>query len=276
MALSPAGADLLLPQLPGVEEGVEQSADTLVQGEYSPLRSPLSDVSADSGVLAECTDEDEFLASLFGEDFPILSSVDCVNSQLIGEPLGLLDVNQPSPQANTTESAVPRSKTLSGRPVRYSAVKTKVTNVQMDRNQRNAEMARLHRQKKKQYVETLEKSHVSLKTENVILKTRTDELRAHVKKLENEVQYLKSVLANQSTLATLIRNIPHTPGVRLSSSFESRKRPHADTESDSPTKVKRSRKEQVTGGVCLHVSKDVVSLEFCPTCSQQAALGAQA
>ncbi len=281
MALSPAGADLLLPQLPeaGEETDRTESLEALSEGGLSPLRSPLSDISADSGVLAE----DDFLTSLFGEDFSMLSSATDIymSTQPLGDPLAPVDVNQVPPESLLTavseEEAVSQSRSAFGRPVRSrrAAIQAMASSEKSDRNQRNAEMARQHRQKKKQYVETLEQDRIALKTENVLLKTRTDELRTHVRKLENEVQYLKSVLANQSTLAALIHSIPNTPGVRLSTSFEAtRKRPRDDSDSETPARFKRSRKDQapsMTGGVCLHVSKDVVSLEFCPTCSKQAA-----
>ncbi len=271
MALSPTGADLLLPQLPEVGEELNKTPDALELEEscLSPAYSPLSVTSTDSGVLAGFA-EDTFLASLFGDDCPLLSTNTHTTTLPLDEPLGTIDINQPSPEA-FEEHYQPRSG-LGRRQSRRVKAEVKVPQDHMDRNQKNAEMARQHRQKKKQYVETLERDRVTLKTENVLLKTKTDELRAHVRKLENEVQYLKSVLANQSTLAALIRNIPNTPGVRLSTSFESsRKRPHEGSESDVATRLKRSRREPSTGGVCLHVSKDAVSLEFCPVCSKQAA-----
>ena len=108
---------------------------------------------------------------------------------------------------------------------------------QLDRNKKNAEAARLNRQKKKRYVEDLEKTCSSLKTENVVLKTRCHEYQQKCTKLQSEVQYLKSVLINESTLSSLIQNIPQVKGVKLSSSF-SRKRSHSDDEEQSAKRQK--------------------------------------
>ncbi len=142
----------------------------------------------------------------------------------------------------------------------------KLGKVQLDKNKKNAEAARQNRIKKKKYVEDLEKERYLLKTENVVLRTKCREFQTKANKLQAEVLYLKSVLANDSVLASLITNIPKVPEVKLTSSF--RKRPNESEELSSCKKVKIAATK---GGICLHVAKDIVSLELCQHCSKQAA-----
>ncbi|CAI8054711.1 CREB/ATF bZIP transcription factor [Geodia barretti] len=175
------------------------------------------------------------------------------------------DLDSPSPPANSASRAISKNNG----PL-----------VSMDKSRKNAEAARQNRLKKKKYMEELEQDRSRLRADNVVLKTRCTELQNRNRKLETEVAYLRSVLANQSTLSTLIKNIPGIPGVNLTSSF-SRKRPgesavdSASTSSSSstllpPTKRSRGGSNAIgshSGGICLHVSKESVSLEFCAQCS---------
>ena len=141
-----------------------------------------------------------------------------------------------------------------------------------ERNRKNAEMARANRMKKKAYVGNLEK-------EVEDGRKRIDELEALLNNVEEErdswkreAQYLKSVLANQSALAGLLKNIPNVSGVTLSSSV-SRKRV-AELDHDytpgTPAKQVCSQPQSSTAGVCLHVDSDSVSLEFCHHCADMA------
>ena len=229
--------ELLTPELDLSDPGFEKP------GNFSPVYSPCSVTSEDSGIQPSAPDNDYLLSSLFGVDFSLLPSPNQAQE--------LLDSTQPKmPEPTKIEN--------------YGASATPKD--QIDRNRKNAEAARLNRQKKKRYVEDLEKSCSSLKTENVILKTRCHEYQQKCTKLQSEVQYLKSVLMNESSLSSLIQNIPQVKGVKLSSSF-SRKRSLSDDEEQPP---KRQKQNAHSGGVCLHVAKDVVSLEFCASCSKQA------
>lgn len=252
MDLFTTGAEVAVPsELAQLfeEDGATVSLTELEQGGTSPV---YSDSSSDSGVISSLADEDQFLAGLFGADFPLYSGS---SPQATSLPL-----IQPAPPL------MPKSSSLNTQ-TRNQDAEPKV----LERNRKNAEAARQNRQKKKQYVETLEKERISMRAENVVLKTKCRELQEKTRKLQDEVTYLKSVLSHQSTLASLIQNIPNSPDVKLTSSFN-RKRP---VEGDKCTGVsaKRVKKDSTTtGGVCLHVSKDVVSLEFCATCSKQAAV----
>lgn len=136
-----------------------------------------------------------------------------------------------------------------------------------EKNKKNAKQAKINREKKKAYIKSLEDDVDSLKSENLSLKEKVDKLDHHKNSLEEEVEYLKSVLANQSTLSNLLKNIPNA-NVKLSSSFINRKRGAAhDHDYQGPSKHTRKSK---TAGVCLHVEDENVSLEFCPSCSRNA------
>ena len=251
MDLFTTGAEVAVPsELTQLfeEDGATVSLPELEQGGASPV---YSDSSSDSGVISSLADEDQFLAGLFGADFPLYSG----NSPQTS-PLPLI---QPTPASMPELTSNTQGKSQDPEP--------KV----LERNRKNAEAARQNRQKKKQYVETLEKERISMRAENVVLKTKCRELQEKTRKLQDEVTYLKSVLANQSTLASLIQNIPNSPDVRLTSSFSLKRPVEGDTSTGAS--AKRVKKDSTTtGGVCLHVSKDVVSLEFCATCSKQAAV----
>jgi len=155
-----------------------------------------------------------------------------------------------------------------------------------ERNKRNAIAARENRQKKKKYVEGLENDVAILKEENKTLKTRNESMTTMIRKLSDEVKYLRSVLANESTISLLLKSVASTPGISLSSSLlhssgsegnekenvkegerqyvtRSKKR----RSDDEATPSKRSRS---SGGVCLHVNDGKVSLELCAKCERKA------
>ncbi|CAL1544983.1 unnamed protein product, partial [Lymnaea stagnalis] len=86
-------------------------------------------------------------------------------------------------------------------------------------NSKNAIAARDNRLKKKRYVASLEESLKDLKCENEHLSLENEKQKKALMVLKNEVTYLRSVIANQTTLAAILRNVSKTPGVKLSTSF---------------------------------------------------------
>ena len=98
---------------------------------------------------------------------------------------------------------------------------------------KNAIAARENRLKKKNYIGTLEKTVRELRNENLAMKTKMAGLEKNVTSLKEEVKYLRAVLANQSTLSALLRNIPKTAGVQLQSS---------ELNNNDLTKISRKRK----------------------------------
>lgn len=161
----------------------------------------------------------------------------------------------------------------------------------VERNKKNAENARENRKKKKSYVVGLEKEVEQLRAEKNVLTGKTAKLEGKVNELQEEVDYLKSILANQSMLSKLLESLSMTPGISLSTSFcssrqsaveefedgkenklatRSRKRAcNSQKSAQQGVSNKRSRKTG-SGGICLHVNENKVSLEFCRVCSKTA------
>ena len=138
---------------------------------------------------------------------------------------------------------------------------------QMDKSKKNALAARLNRQKKKEYVHGLENKVGQLSSENDTLRRRHEKMEGEVLRLCNEVEYLKSVIANQSALSNILENLPGITGVTLSPSM-ARKRSQASQTSTNQRQAKCAKMEAHSGGVCIHVSGgSKASLEFCSHCS---------
>ncbi len=143
----------------------------------------------------------------------------------------------------------------------------------------SAEQARLNRQKKKAYIQGLEGQIAGLTKENDKLKAGSAKLRSERDSLQEEVLYLRNVLANDSALAGLLSNINNVKQVHLTTSFaKGRKRLALDADHDygRPTPAKRKFAEpsnvsrKASGGVCLHVDSNKVSMEFCAKCASMA------
>ena len=242
--------------------------------------------SCDSGIdsfacnLAEefGKENDALLDLLFDEElFPGLDSPE--NKEAI-------DVKTPIVSSRVSRSGVVSEKAYLS--LDSDASKT-LENV--ERNKKNAENAREHRKKKKSYVLGLEKEVEQLRAEKNVLTGKTFRLEVRVDELQEEVDYLKSILANQSMLSKLLESLSMTPGISLSTSFcssrqntleeledgkentlatRSRKRAcNSQKSAQQGVTHKRSRKTG-SGGICLHVKENKVSLEFCRICSKTA------
>lgn len=206
---------------------------------------------------------DETLKSLFSDDFPSLDV-------MLGNEF-LESDNQV--HFSYKQQFLPHSDT----PVKDTDLKVDSGVSDAMKNRRNAIAAKRNRERKKAQFNALEKEVEELKAENSSYKKRCVALERGILTLNKELEYYKAVLANESTLSTLLQNIPNVGGINLTSSLG--KRP-SGTEPEKPAKIiKPSNNGQLglkptTGGVCLHVAKNNVSLEFCSSCSSQAALTA--
>jgi len=156
----------------------------------------------------------------------------------------------------------------------------RVSNITLDEN-KNAVQARVNREKKKAYISTLEQQVDDLKSKNDIMRAESVSAVSWADTLAEEVAYLKAVLANQSALASLLKNIngDATMAVLSSSRFGGevnvskdvgRKRPRSDDHDyvQSQSGRKYSRGSTKDAGVCLHVNQERVTLEMCRHCSQ--------
>lgn len=70
---------------------------------------------------------------------------------------------------------------------------------------RNAVMARVNRERKKKYVESIEQKLKTLDQENKSLKSRIIEQDKKMEKLNEEVAYMRNVLKNQTMISTLLK-----------------------------------------------------------------------
>lgn len=80
---------------------------------------------------------------------------------------------------------------------------------------KSAIAARENRMKKKGFVHSLQSSVQLLTSENKTLNQQVSHLLDKVGALQTEVMYLKGVLRNESSLASLLQNIHATPGVEF-------------------------------------------------------------
>ncbi|XP_071377396.1 CREB/ATF bZIP transcription factor [Centroberyx affinis] len=178
------------------------------------------------------------------------------------EDLGVYSVKDP-------DSGIEASATPS--PERMSSDLT----IKSKRNQsshminKNAIAARLNRLKKKEYVSDLEKKVGFLSTENRSLKQENSQLTKRVEELEDETRYLRAVLANESMLAQLLSRLSGVNGMKLSSSLFQGPDSN-DHDYALPRKRVKVEEKETSGGVCLHVDKNHVSVEFCTKCAESA------
>lgn len=150
-----------------------------------------------------------------------------------------------------------------------SGVKANKKNLSSFVGNKNAIAARLNRLKKKEYVSSLEKKVSLLSSENGGLKRENSELTKRVEELEDETRYLRAVLANESMLAQLLSRLSGVNGMKLSSSLFQGCEANEHDYALPGKRVKVEEKERA-GGVCLHVDRDHVSVEFCTKCAQRA------
>lgn len=136
---------------------------------------------------------------------------------------------------------------------------------------KNAIAARMNRLKKKEYVSGLEQRVGSLMSENRILKQENGNLNKRVEELESETRYLRAVLANESMLAQLLSRLSGVNGMKFSTSLfqESNENDH---DYAIPRKKVKVEDKETAGGICLHVDKDHVSVEFCTKCAEMSSL----
>lgn len=134
---------------------------------------------------------------------------------------------------------------------------------------KNAIAARINRLKKKEFVSGLENKVESLSSENRTLKQENVQLNKRVEELEDETRYLRAVLANESMLAQLLSRLSGVNGMKLSSSLFQGSN-NNDHDYALPRKRVKLEEKETSGGVCLHVDKNHVSVEFCTKCAESA------
>lgn len=205
------------------------------------------------------------LEDLFGiEDLKWTLDRDSV-SPLFDIELGDLDVYSAKDQDSGVEASTASSPERLLSDLRINHRQNQSSQV----SNKNAIAARLNRLKKKEYVSSLERKVGVLSTENNVLKQENSQLTKRVEELEDETRYLRAVLANESMLAQLLSRLSGVNGMKLSSSlFQG---PDAnDHDYALPRKRVKVEEKETSGGVCLHVDKNHVSVEFCTKCAESA------
>lgn len=142
-----------------------------------------------------------------------------------------------------------------------------------EKSRKNAIIAKRNREKKKQMMEQMESRCDKLSSQNELLDSDNTKLRHRVQVLEEEVFYLKSLLANDSALSNVLSNLKQVDNLRLSSSFEASKfNKRSGSSSGSHSRFSSAPANgqlKVSGGICLHViDGNQVSLELCAKCAQ--------
>ena len=139
--------------------------------------------------------------------------------------------------------------------------------VVVDKSRKNAEMAKLNRQRKKRYISKLESEVKELKGQNSKLSQVKSKQELRIENLENEVEYLMSVIRNQTMLSSVLKAVSNAPGVPLNTSCKPK---YSDRLPGKRILSEESdENEKFSGGVCVHVSENKVSLEFCSSCNQK-------
>lgn len=188
-----------------------------------------------------------------------------------------------SPPAEAASASRPSSSSSSSRPARPGSNRLKA-----------AAAARLNRQKKKLYVQGLETRLQGLAAENRQLRDRNRGLCRRLRDLERETGYLRAVLANQSALGRLLGRLAGDGAgslglrMRVSTSLfqetaaaaaaaagacgETGDHDYAlPVRAEDPAEEKLRPSSGSPGGVCLHVDRDHLSVEFCSLCAKRAA-----
>nr|XP_025959140.1 CREB/ATF bZIP transcription factor [Dromaius novaehollandiae] len=148
-----------------------------------------------------------------------------------------------------------------------------------------------------QYVLGLESRLQGLAAENRQLRDRNRGLSRRLRELERESSYLRAVLANQSALGQLLSRLAggRAGGLQLGTSLfrdaggPRRHQQHLPPQpggessdhdyalpSSRPPRLEEAARESpeewaAPGGICLHVERDQVSVEFCSACARRAA-----
>lgn len=239
------GVQLHKPDVPDVEETlpVEEGANTdiLFEGNSSPLSDDL-----------ELFGLEDFSWMLDRDALPALEDLGPFNELKDGS-----SKDQPCSEAGSMQTSQRKSTDQALLEVSSRGIN------------KNAIAARINRLKKKEYVCGLEKKVGSLSTENQVLKQENGHLNKRVEELENETRYLRAVLANDSMLGQLLSRLSGVNGMKFSTSlFQGSEK--NDHDYAIPKKRVKTEEGETSGGVCLHVDKDHVSVEFCTKCAESA------
>ena len=133
----------------------------------------------------------------------------------------------------------------------------------------NAILAKANREKKKEFVTSLQERIAELERNNSTLSSTNTRLRTSRRTLRNEVVYLKRVLRNDSALSTILTRVDAVEEVSFTTRFSDERKSGVDHTYDRTSSF--DNVDNMTGsGVCLHIDGAQASLEFCSHCSKHA------
>ncbi|XP_053564633.1 CREB/ATF bZIP transcription factor [Bombina bombina] len=205
-------------------------------------------------------------AAEFLKEADLSETEDVPLADLLQQIVGCVDVSSPyNPQAEIR----PQKMAAITRPSNMAAAALSSRTNGRCQGNKNALAARLNRLRKKEYVNGLESRVARLSEENQQLQVERRALDARVRELEEEARYLRAVLANDSALSQLLGRLTGLGGLRLSTSLFGFPPTAGDHDYALP-RVKHEEEEPSPGGVCLHVDKEKVSVEFCALCARNA------
>ena len=141
---------------------------------------------------------------------------------------------------------------------------------------KNAIAARENREKKKKYINDLEKSVCELTKENTNLKINMKSLETQAGGLREENIYLKSVLSNVESISELIQHMSTAKNVKFIGTSlaldlkHQQEKPNLMSPNSTVRKSQRIIDKKNQPGICFHVNNNNVSLEFCRKCNENA------
>lgn len=253
----------------------EKSDERKYNDNMSPAESPEIDVTLDSDDSndPEYVPERRIIQSkpvrgMGKAVVPQANIISAPSNQVAKQDIRILQAtacNSKATRSNVTPPAVKVVKVIKTAATSKTDVDNELLKALDERNKKNAIQAKVNREKKKAYVKSLEDEIEELKSENATLKKDNEKYVRENKDLIEEVEYLRSVLANESALAGILKNIGNVENVKLSSSVIRKRNAGFDHDySGVPSKRARTTK---TAGVCVHVDEGTVSLEFCSKCA---------
>lgn len=153
-----------------------------------------------------------------------------------------------------------------GRPPKYAELEPNEGFAISGHMSKNAVLARENRRKKKEYVTSLEQQIRELDADKTTLQSKLTNAECQVTDLQQEVEYLKSVIANETTIGSLLKHIPSAVDISMKkrSKISARGTKRSRIDHDYITVQDGTTPKP---GVCLHVAEGIVSLEFCKKCN---------
>ena len=140
----------------------------------------------------------------------------------------------------------------------------------IDRRERKRMQSKEYRKKRSIKIKSTMEECEHLKEVNKNLTEKNEEMEKTILDLEKQVKYLENVIANESTLSTVLGTIANLSGLSfgmnpLKTMSQKRKRVEGVNDENEP-----QTKKQNNGGMCLHLKPGRMTLEFCPECNESA------